>query len=364
MSQARAEDAGPRGSSHPSLPRRFRFAPTPSRPLHIGSAWAALVGWSLARLDAGRFVLRIEDIDRTRSQAQFENQLLSDLAWLGLDWDEGPDVGGPFGPYRQSERLHLYDQALEDLARRGHLYACLCSRAEIRQAQSAPHLGPNLGEAERPYPGTCRPPHPTTTPHSALLADRGGLRLSLPTLARGTEITFEDTLAGRDTDPDHPESPARLREDLASTCGDVLLGRPGQPTYQLAVVVDDLAMDISDVVRGRDLLGSTARQLALVEALTGRPPTLRHTHHGLVVDADGRKLSKRDQAAPLAELRHLGPARLIAALGRAAGYFATDVHTASARDLADAIAHNRLRLACDLPASLVLEHLAQPGAHA
>lgn len=330
----------------PPAERRFRFAPTPSRPLHIGSAWAALIGWALARRARGRFVLRIEDIDRTRSQPQFEDQLLSDLDWLGLDWDEGPDVGGPFAPYRQSERFHLYDRALEDLAQRGHLYACTCSRAEIRQAQSAPHLGlnPNHGEAERPYPGTCRPETPTLTPHAGLLPDRGGLRLSLPTL-HSPRLAFDDALAGH------------LEEDLRTTCGDILLGRPGQPTYQLAVVVDDLAMQVTDVVRGRDLLGSTARQLALVEALTGRPSTLRHTHHGLLVDAEGRKLSKRDQAAPLAELRQLGPDRLIAALGRAAGYFAPQTRTASANDLADAIGDVPRRLAPDLPASPILGEL-------
>lgn len=333
----------------PPAERRFRFAPTPSRPLHIGSAWAALIGWSLARQARGRFVLRIEDIDRTRSQAEYEDQLLSDLAWLGLDWDEGPDVGGPFAPYRQSERLQLYDEALDVLAARGHLYACTCSRAEIRQAQSAPHLGPGLAEAERPYPGTCRPETPTATPQAGLLLDRGGLRLSLATL-RSPRLVFEDALAGP------------FEEDLWTTCGDVLLGRPGQPTYQLAVVVDDLAMDISDVVRGRDLLGSTARQLALIEALTARPPTLRHTHHGLLVDAEGRKLSKRDQATPLAALRHLGAARLIAALGRAAGYFAAHTNTASAGDLADAIARDPRRLALDLPASLVFDGLAPHGA--
>lgn len=336
----------------PLAERRFRFAPTPSRPLHIGSAWAALIGWALARHAHGRFVLRIEDIDRTRSQAQFEDQLLSDLAWLGLDWDEGPDVGGPFAPYRQAARFHLYDQALENLAQRGHLYACTCSRAEIRQAQSAPHLGLSLNpnEAERPYPGTCRPTTPTLTPHAGLLPDRGGLRLSLPTL-RTPRIAFEDSLAGP------------LEEDLQTTCGDILLGRPGQPTYQLAVVVDDLAMQVTDVVRGRDLLGSTARQLALVEALTGRLPTLRHTHHGLLVDAESKKLSKRDQAAPLAELRHLGPTRLIAALGRAAGYFGDHTRTASANDLADAIADEPRRLAPDLLASPILDDLHTHLAH-
>lgn len=312
--------------------RRFRFAPTPSRPIHIGSAWAALVGWSLARAARGQFVLRIEDIDRTRSQRHFETQLLEDLAWLGIDWDEGPDVGGPAGPYRQSERLDRYDQALRTLADQNRIYACVCSRADIRQAQSAPHLG--LGDTERPYPGTCRPT-PSGRGHR-LLPDRGGMRLELPTQ---TLVSFDDVFAGP------------ITEDLSTTCGDVLLGRPGQPTYQLAVVVDDLAMGITDIVRGRDLLGSTARQLALRQALdTPSRPTI--AHHGLIVDRLGHKLSKRDEAAPLGDLRAQGgPEALIAALGRAAGLFAPNIDLASANDLREAIAASPARLVHDLAAT-------------
>lgn len=324
-----------------SAPPRFRFAPTPSRPLHVGSAWAALVGWISAQHQGGQFILRIEDIDRTRSQSRFESELLHDLDWLGLDWDEGPDVGGPHAPYRQSERFDRYDAALESLAHAGHLYACTCSRAEIRQAQSAPHLV--AGVTERPYPGTCRPLHPTTTPLAALHPDRGGLRLSLDTLAT-QRFAFEDGLVGPVT------------EDVAATCGDVLLGRPGQPTYQLAAVVDDRAMGISHVVRGRDLLGSTARQLALRAAM-GEKTHPFFAHHGLVVDTTGQKLSKRDDAAPLSTLRPGGPERLIAALGRAAGYFGPDTYRATARDLRDAVTTAPARLATDLDAAPIFEAL-------
>ena len=328
-------------NARPGPAARFRFAPTPSRPLHVGSAWAALVGWAWARAHQGQFILRIEDIDRTRSQPRFESELLHDLEWLGLDWDEGPDIGGPHAPYRQSERFDLYDAALESLAKAGHLYACTCSRAEIRQAQSAPHLV--AGNEERPYLGTCRPPHPTTTPHLALLPDRGGLRLSLATLDT-SRFTFTDALVGTVT------------EDVTTTCGDVLLGRPGQPTYQLAAVVDDRAMGVTDIVRGRDLLGSTARQLALRAAM-GEKTSIRFAHHGLLVDASGQKLSKRDEAAPLSALRHSGSERLIAALGKAAGYFDPTILRATARDLRDAIADTPAGLAADLPAAMVLEAL-------
>lgn len=304
---------------------RFRFAPTPSRPLHIGSALAALLGWSFARNAGGRFVLRIEDIDRTRSQRVFEDRLLADLSWLGLDWDEGPDVGGPNSPYRQSERLDLYDEALEVLAGRGHLYACTCSRADIRAAQSAPHLGLGEDHAEVPYPGRCRPPEPTLDPARALAPDRGGLRLALRSLdPPGPVVAFEDAGLGHRS------------EDLRETCGDFLLGRPGQPTYQLAVVVDDLAMGISDVVRGRDLLASTARQIVLAKALGGRPP--RYRHHGLILGPEGRKLSKRDAAPALSDLVASERAEhLIAALGRALGLMSPTTREASAHDFRESL---------------------------
>lgn len=327
---------GPPPSPAPSPEaRRFRFAPTPSRPLHVGSALAALWGWSMARLANATFVLRIEDIDRTRVRAEYEPTLLEDLDWLGLDWDEGPDIGGPHAPYRQSERLDRYDDALAVLAARGQVYPCRCSRADIRSAQSAPHLGLADTPRELPYPGTCRPGldrAPIEAP-----SDRGGLRLDLGTLpAPFPGVTFTDALAGT------------VAEDLRETCGDVLLGRPGQPTYQLAVVVDDLAMGMTDIVRGRDLLGSTARQLALAAALGSGPQTgapgdpprwpLRFAHHPLLVTPDGRKLSKRDGDAAIATLRsHASPDHLVAALGRAFALFAPSISRASAADFRDAL---------------------------
>ena len=306
---------------------RFRYAPTPSRELHVGSGLAALIGWAMARAAGGRFVLRIEDIDRARCRETFEAGIYRDLAWLGVDWDEGPDVGGPYGPYRQSQRTDRYDHLLLALGAAGLAYPCACSRADIRAAQSAPHhlaIGdgaPASEAAERPYPGTCR------GKHLALPEDRGGLRLDLAAVGDPI-VNWSDGLIG-----------AQL-EDVRLTAGDVLLGRPGQPTYQLAVVADDCAMAVSDVVRGRDLLGSTARQILLHRALArldGRPANPpRFHHHPLLVDARGHKLSKRDQAAPLSTLQYGDPAALRARLGRVIGLFGDRVERASPADWVEA----------------------------
>ncbi|MDP6944349.1 MAG: tRNA glutamyl-Q(34) synthetase GluQRS [Myxococcota bacterium] len=293
--------------------RRFRFAPTPSRLLHVGNGLAALVGWAEARRTGGAFVLRIEDIDTTRCTEDLEAACLEDLRWLGLDWDEGPDVGGPFAPYRQSQRLERFDTILRDLVQRGAAYACTCSRARIRAAQRAPHLE---GGGERPYPGTCRTHQETLDP------ERGGYRLKVDDLGVEAVITWLDTWMGGRT------------EDVRETCGDFLLGRPGSPSYQLAVVVDDAQMGITDVVRGRDLLGSTARQLLLHGRLAHQAPT--YAHHPLLVDTDGRKLSKRDHALTLRSLRERGvrAERVIAALARAIGLDHTDHGAMSPKDFA------------------------------
>ncbi len=290
--------------------RRFRYAPTPSRPLHVGSALAALVGWATARAAGGDFIVRIEDIDRTRCRREHELTCLEDLAWLGLDWDEGPDVGGPRGPYRQSERLASYDAALAELARPGDegalVYFCTCSRAQVRAAQRAPHS--HTG-GESPYAGTCRPARGAATDagDGRSAQGRGGWRLWVDHLGDAARVTWVDRWAGRHA------------EDVRATCGDFLLGRPGHPTYQLACVVDDSRMGVTDVVRGRDLEGSVARQVLLHRALGHEPP--RWAHHPLIVDGAGRKLSKRDGDASLAMLRHAGADRdrLIARLAAAIG---------------------------------------------
>ena len=300
-------------------PRRFRFAPSPTRYLHVGNALAALIGWAEARRCGGRFILRIEDIDTSRSKVEYEAACLQDLTWLGIDWGEGPDIGGPFAPYRQSERLAHFDAALLNLTQAGHAYLCVCSRAEVRAAQRAPH---SHRSGELPYPGTCRDAQHRYDPQKER---PGGYRLAVEALCEGASITWKDRWQGRQ------------EEDVRLTCGDFLLGRPATPSYQLAVCVDDAAMEITDVVRGRDLLGSTARQVLLHRILGHTPP--RYAHHPLLLDEEERKLSKRDAALSLSALRQSGMSVevLIADLAKAIGLIPPRIRHLNAQAFADAL---------------------------
>ena len=277
---------------------RTRIAPSPTGDPHVGTAYVALFNLCFARQHGGQFILRIEDTDQARSTAESEQDILKALRWLGLNWDEGPDVGGPHGPYRQSERIERFDAALEALVANDAVYACTCSRAQVRAAQSAPHLHES---GERPYPGTCRGAGETLAP------TRGGYRLDVERSASDAVCTWHDQWLGA------------MQEDVRTTCGDFLLGRPGAPSYQLAVVVDDAAMGVTDVIRGRDLLGSTARQRLLHGQLNNAPPLFGH--HPLLVDDQGHKLSKRDRGLTLSGLREGGarPEQVIAAVARAIG---------------------------------------------
>jgi len=260
---------------------RGRFAPSPTGDLHLGSAAAALVAWLRARAAAGAFILRIEDIDRPRVVAGSEARILDDLRWLGLDWDEGPDVGGPHAPYRQSERGTRYEAALDLLAARGLVFRCDCSRAEIARVASAPHAG----EEGPRYPGTCRP---------FGMAERAwkrppAVRLAVPPGA----ITLSDAIQGSST------------QDVAATVGDFVLRRgDGVWAYQLACLADDLAMGVTEVVRGADLLGSAPRQALLARLLGCSPPAFAHLP--LVVADDGARLAKREPLATLAAARQAG----------------------------------------------------------
>ena len=307
---------------------RFRFAPTPSRPLHIGNAFAALAGWAMASRANGTLVLRIEDIDRARCRPEYEKACLDDLEWLGIQWDEGPLIGGAFGPYRQSERLAGYDNLMTRLAEKERAYACCCSRAEVLKAQRAPHLHRGI---ELPYPGTCRAPDRCVR-HLKPNLDRGGLRLDVHRLEDKARVSFVDGIQG-----------ARF-EDVRRTSGDFLLGRPGTPTYQLAVVADDISMKIDHVVRGRDLLGSTARQLLLFRALNACPP--RFSHHGLLLDEEGDKFSKREHAMTMEGLRASGVSaeRMIAAIGVSAKVFSSRIARANAEDFKEALATSSLSM--------------------
>lgn len=270
--------------STPTSAVRGRFAPSPSGEMHIGNALAALLSWLQVRQLGGAYVLRMEDIDTGRCRESYAVQLVQDLRWLGLDWDEGPGISGPYGPYVQSERLGLYAQALERLDAAGRLYPCYCSRHDILAAAAAPH---GLSSEGPSYPGTCRRLSPAQRQERAL-QKQPSLRFAVT----DRRLSWHDGIAGLQTAP-------------ASEGGDFIVRRAdGIYSYQLAVVVDDALMGITDVLRGRDLLDSTPRQLQLYEALGWEAPSFAHLP--LLMNEDGRRLAKRHGGITLAELRSKG----------------------------------------------------------
>jgi glutamyl-tRNA synthetase len=280
---------------------RGRYAPSPTGALHPGNLRTALLAWLFARAVGGTFVLRMEDLDLPRVRSGAADAMLDDLRWLSLDWDEGPYVGGPFGPYTQSARQALYAAALARLRARGDLYPCYCTRAELSRIASAPQQG---DEPPR-YPGTCR----LLTAKDRAAREAVGRRPSLRFRAPAGTISFRDALAGEVT------------ETVAEVTGDFVVRRgDGIVAYQLAVVVDDALMGITQVVRGADLLSATARQLALYDAL-GYPRPQEFVHVPLALDAAGARMAKRDAAAGLAPLRERGvtPERALGALAASCG---------------------------------------------
>ena len=255
-----------------------RFAPSPSGRIHLGNLLCCLLAWLSARQKGGKVVLRIEDLDIARCKRPYAEQMIEDLCWLGLTWDEGPGVGGPDGPYYQSERTALYEQALEKLERMGLVYPCYCTRAELHAA-SAPHRS----DGQAVYPGTCR--HLTAAEREKKTR-APAMRLMVP----------DETWSFTDGHMGH------YGENLLHECGDFLLRRSdGMFAYQLAVVVDDAAMGVTEVVRGSDLLSSTPRQLYLYDLLGLKAPEF--IHFPLLLAPDGRRLSKRDADAGLDDLR-------------------------------------------------------------
>jgi glutamyl-tRNA synthetase len=314
---------------------RGRFAPSPTGPLHLGNARTALVSWLAARAAGGRYAMRVEDLDTARVRPGLEARILEELRWLGLDWDEGPDVGGPHAPYRQSERLDAYAAALARLREAGLVYPCFCSRAEVAAAAQAPH-GPS-DEGPR-YPGTC-------AGLSVAEAKRrsAARRPSWRFRAAPGPVRFVDGVHGA------------CEVDVAAEVGDFVVARAdGVPAYQLAVVVDDAAMEISDVVRGDDLLSSTGRQLLLYAALGAAPP--RFAHVPLVVGEDGERLAKRHGALSLGELRSRGAdPRAVAGLLAALSGLAAPGARVAPRELVAAFSLAALpRAPAVLPAAQVL----------
>jgi glutamyl/glutaminyl-tRNA synthetase len=264
---------------------RGRLAPSPTGYLHLGHARTFWIAQERAQAQSGTLVLRNEDLDPARSKQEFVAAMLEDMRWFGFRWQEGPDVGGPFGPYNQGERKAIYLEAWRKLLQGGFIYPCKCSRRDIQQALQAPHLG----EDEPLYPGTCRP---------AL-----GTKLDEPVSPVGIHWRFRVPVGEviRFTDGHFGPQQFVAGEDF----GDFVVWRNDDvPAYQLAVVVDDAAMQITEVVRGADLLSSTARQLLLYRALDLQPPAFYHCP--LLTDEKGVRLAKRNDALSLRTMRTQG----------------------------------------------------------
>ena len=264
---------------------RLRFAPSPTGHLHVGNARTALFNWLLARGRQGAFVLRIEDTDRERSTAESERAILDDLRWLGLDWDEGPDRGGPHGPYRQSERAPIYAEHAARLLADGRAYHCFCSPGQLdadRQAALAAGTPPR-------YSGRCRGVPPADAARRRQDGEPAAIRFRVPDRR---ELAFDDLVRGRIVvASDEIGDPILVRSD-------------GTPAYNFAVVVDDAAMSITDVIRGEDHISNTFRQILLYEALGYAAP--RFAHVSLVLGPDHAPLSKRHGATSVAEFRAKG----------------------------------------------------------
>lgn len=269
-----------------------RLAPSPTGFLHLGHARTFLVAWWLARREGTKLLLRVEDLDAERSAAPFIDAALEDLTWLGLDWD------GP--PLLQSNGLERLNRAVETLIERGLAYYCVCTRSDLRNAQTAPQQG----DRELRYPGTCRGRFASLEEARRASEREPGVRLIVPE----GKVTIEDAILGPVT------------SDVALEVGDFSIARRGgQPAYQLAVVVDDAASGVTDVVRGADLLPSAARQWHVRRAL-GLPEP-RYYHVPLVLDAEGRRLAKRADDLSLRELREGGtdPRAIVAWAAESAG---------------------------------------------
>ncbi len=277
---------------------RGRFAPSPSGRMHLGNLFCALLSYLSVKSRGGEWILRIEDLDTARCRLDYARQVEEDLRWLGLAWDEGGSAGGPDAPYFQSQRTALYEAALARLRGMGLVYPCFCTRAQLHAA-SAPHREDGLTV----YPGTCRGLTPEDIARREAAGRKGALRLRVPE----ETVTFTDGHLGEVT------------EYLPTDCGDFLLRRSdGLFAYQLAVVVDDAAMGVTEVVRGADLLSSTPRQLLLYELLGWEAPEFYH--FPLLLSPDGRRLSKRDGDLGLGALRErYTPEEIIGKLAYLAG---------------------------------------------
>ncbi len=263
---------------------RVRFAPSPTGYVHVGNARTALFNWLFARNQGGEFVLRIEDTDAERSRPEYERQLVEDLRWFGLDWDEGPDVGGPHGPYRQSERAAIYAGYVEKLIAQGGAYPCFCS-AEQLETERQEEL--KAGRQPR-YSGRCRKLTPEQVTQRKAVGEAAAIRLKIVE----SSFFWDDRVHG----------PTTISSDVI---GDpVIVRSEGLPAYNFAVVIDDHLMEITHVIRGDDHISNTPRQIAVYRALGWEPPQFAHL--STILGSDRTRLSKRHGATSMESFRTMG----------------------------------------------------------
>ena len=263
---------------------RVRFAPSPTGHLHVGNARTALFNWLFARQKGGTMVLRIEDTDVERSEARFEDQLIADLKWLGIDWDEGPDVGGPYVPYRQSDRLELYREQAERLLTERKAYLCFCTEEDLQKERDKA-----IAAGGQPiYSGKCRAIDPEEAKHRRLNGEACAIRLQIPE----HPIRFHDIVHGD----------VEFSNEVVSD--PIILRSNGMPVYNYVVVIDDALMKITHVIRGDDHLSNTPKQVALYEALGWAVPEFAHL--STILGADRERLSKRHGATSIANFRDMG----------------------------------------------------------
>lgn len=275
------------------LKYRGRLAPSPTGYLHLGHARTFWIAQERVRANGGELILRNDDLDATRFKMKFAEAMLEDLRWFGFEWSEGPDIGGKFAPYNQSERMNFYRAALEKLRAGNFIYPCTCSRKDIQAATRAPHAN---DDDEPIYPGTCRP-----NPESRI----SNVELDSEFKIRNSKFSWRFRVPNGETISFHDGNCGEQKFVAGKDFGDFVVWRGDDvPAYQLACVVDDAAMEISEVVRGADLLVSTARQILLYRALDLPPPDFFHCE--LMLDESGQRLAKRHDALSLREFRRQG----------------------------------------------------------
>ncbi len=305
------------------MPPRVRIAPSPTGDPHVGTAYIGLFNYVFARKHGGQFILRIEDTDQERSSAGSERAILAALRWLGLEWDEGPDVGGPYGPYRQSERLPLYQREVQALIERGHAYHCFCTRErleQVRQAQVAAKQNPG-------YDRHCRNLSPDDAKARVAAGEPHVVRLAVPL---GGETIVKDGLRGN----------IHFANELIDD--QVLLKADGFPTYHLANVVDDHHMKITHVIRGEEWINSTPKHILLYAAFGWEAP--RWYHLNLLRNADKSKLSKRKNPVSIDYFRAIGimPETLLNFLGNLGFSIGGDQERFSLQEMIDAFTWERV----------------------